>query len=144
MGTFSKAYGLGGMRAGYGIANDEIITNLHKLRPPFNISTPSLAAAIAALNDDKFVEKTLKNNLKEMKKYEFFADKKGIEFIPSYTNFITYKLGANYDSSALCDALLKKGIILRNLKSYGLNAVRITIGTKEQNKVLLKELNSLL
>lgn len=144
MGTFSKAYGLGGMRAGYGIANDEIITNLHKLRPPFNISTPSLAAAIAALNDDKFVEKTLKNNLKEMKKYEFFADKKGIEFIPSYTNFITYKLGANYDSSALCDALLKKGIILRNLKSYGLNAVRITIGTKEQNKVLLKELDSLL
>lgn len=143
LGTFSKAYGLGGMRVGYGIANDEIIKSLHKLRPPFNISTPSLACAIAALNDENFIIKTLKNNLQEMKKYENFANKKSIEFIPSYTNFITFKLSDKYDSTKLCDVLLSRGIILRNLKSYDLNAVRITIGTKAQNKKVLKELDGL-
>ena len=144
LGTFSKAYGLGGMRVGYGIANNEIIKSLHKLRPPFNISTPSLASAIAALKDENFIKKTLKNNFKEMKKYENFANEKNINFIPSYTNFITYELGQKQDSTKLCNDLLTQGIILRNLLSYGLNAVRITIGTKEQNKKLFKHLQNLL
>lgn len=138
LGTFSKIYGLGGMRVGYGIANEDIISTLHKLRAPFNITTPSLAAAIAALTDQKHLQKTLKNNADGMKMYEKFAQKEGIEYIPSYTNFITFFPSS--DSTKICDALLKQGLIIRNLKGYGLNAIRITIGTKEQNKTLLKAL----
>lgn len=140
LGTFSKAYGLGGMRVGYGIANKNIISELHKLRPPFNITTPSLAGAISALKDDKFIKKTLKNNFEEMKKYENFARQNNIKFIPSYTNFITFFFDKEINSTQICDNLLKRGIILRNLKSYGLNAVRITIGTSKENKIVLKEL----
>ncbi|MDR1554642.1 MAG: histidinol-phosphate transaminase, partial [Campylobacteraceae bacterium] len=76
------------------------------------------------------------SNFEEMVKYEDFAKKLDIEFIPSYTNFITYKV--KKESSFICEELMKKGIIIRNLKSYGLNAVRITIGTKEQNSKLFK------
>ncbi len=138
LGTFSKAYGMGGMRVGYGIANEQIIQTLHKLRAPFNITTPSLAGAIEALKDDDFIDKTLKNNSEQMKRYEDFAKKYGIKYIDSYTNFIT--LFPQIDSTKICDNLLKKGIIIRNLKSYGLNAIRITIGTKAQNSALLRAL----
>ncbi|MDR2341477.1 MAG: histidinol-phosphate transaminase [Campylobacteraceae bacterium] len=136
LGTFSKAYGLGGMRVGYGIGNEEIIKSLHKLRSPFNITTLSLKAAIEALKDEEFIKRSVVGNFEEMTKYEEFAKKLDIEFIPSYTNFITYKV--KKDSSVICEELMKKGIIIRNLKSYGLNAVRITIGTKEQNDRLFK------
>lgn len=142
-GTFSKLYGLGGLRVGYGIANSQIISELSKLRPPFNISNIALAAGIVALKDKKYLNKTLKNNLKEMKKYENFAKNLGIEFIPSYTNFITFKF-AKHDSTEICNALMKKGIILRNLKSYKLNAIRITIGRPSQNKRVMSELAKIL
>lgn len=140
LGTFSKAYGLGGMRVGYGIANEQIITAISKLRAPFNITTPSLAAAIAAVKDQDFIIKTLQNNFKEMSIYEQFAKDNNIEFIPSYTNFITFKFDTSRDSTQICDNLLRQGIILRNLKSYGLNAIRITIGTSEQNIKVLETL----
>jgi histidinol-phosphate aminotransferase len=68
-----------------------------------------------------------------MRRYEAFAKDRGIEYIESYTNFITYILPHQYESSQICDTLLKQGIIVRNLKSYGLNAIRITIGKREQN-----------
>lgn len=141
-GTFSKAYGLGGMRVGYGLANAKLIEQISKLRPPFNITTPSLAAAIAALGDEDFVQKGIKNNFNEMPKYEAFASEFGLKFIPSYTNFIAIFTDERKNSSILAENLLKKGIILRNLKSYGLNAVRITIGTKEQNDKVLEALRA--
>ncbi|MCH5321964.1 MAG: histidinol-phosphate transaminase [Helicobacter sp.] len=134
LGTFSKAYGLGGMRVGYGIANASIINTLYKLRPPFNITAPSLAGATAALKDQKHIQKTLKNNQAQMLKYEDFAKKQGIAFIPSYTNFITYLLESPLDSTQIADFLLQRGVIIRNLHSYGLNAIRITIGKPEENK----------
>ncbi|MDR2081476.1 MAG: histidinol-phosphate transaminase [Campylobacteraceae bacterium] len=131
LGTFSKAYGLGGMRTGYGVGDKEVIKSLHKLRSPFNITTLSLKAAIEALKDEEFVKNTIIKNFEEMARYEKFAKELDMEFIPSYTNFITYKTKKN--SSLICEELMKKGVIIRDLKSYGLNAVRITIGTKEQN-----------
>ncbi len=134
LGTFSKAYGLGGMRVGYGIAKEEIIKALLKMRPPFNITTPSLAAAIEALKDQEHIKQTLQNNLEQMVLYENYATKKNIAYIPSYGNFITYLFQSPLDSSTIADYLLKKGIIIRNLASYGLNAIRITIGTKSQNQ----------
>ncbi|MDR2100905.1 MAG: histidinol-phosphate transaminase [Campylobacteraceae bacterium] len=136
LGTFSKAYGLGGMRTGYGVGSSEVVKSLHKLRSPFNITTLSLKAAIEALKDEEFVKNTVVKNFEEMAKYEEFAKKLDIEFIPSYTNFITCKMQKN--SSSICEQLMKKGIIIRDLKSYGLNAVRITIGTKEQNERFFK------
>jgi len=144
LGTFSKLYALGGMRVGYGIANEQITAALSKVRPPFNITNVSLLAARVALSDSEFARKTLKTNLKEMKIYEKFAAKHKLKFIKSYTNFIALFLPDNLDSTAICDALLRQGIIIRNLRSYGLNAVRITIGTQRQNVRVLKALKKLL
>ncbi len=138
LGTFSKAFGLGGMRVGYGIGSQEIINNLLKLRPPFNITSLSLDASKQALKDEKFIQKSLVQNSKELKKYEKFCKNLGLEFIKSYTNFITILLPKEKNSSKISDLLLKKGIIIRNLKSYGLNAVRVTIGKKEQNRNFFK------
>lgn len=143
LGTFSKLYGLGGMRIGYGVACENIISNLAKLRPPFNVTTHALIAANEVLNDKDFITKTLKNNKEEMKRYEKFAKKNSIKFIDSYTNFITF-IFENKSSSEICNSLLKEGIILRDLKGYGLNAIRITIGLPSQNKRVLKALKALI
>ena len=136
LGTFSKAYGLGGMRVGYGIAQGEIITALHKVRAPFNITTLSLQAAISALKDQVFIRSCVQKNFEQMTRYEEFARAQGIEFIPSYTNFITYH-SEQIESTKLCQWLLERGVIVRDLASYSLNAFRITIGTQEQNTRVL-------
>lgn len=133
LGTFSKLYGLGGLRIGYGIANAEIIKALYKLRAPFNVSILALKAAVAALDDKVFIKQTLENNFSQMELYKEFAKKHSIKTIESYTNFITYFFNEK-NSTDLSEKLLKKGIIIRNLKSYGLNAMRITIGTPYENE----------
>ncbi len=136
LGTFSKVYGLGGMRIGYGIAQKEIIKYLYKLRPPFNVTTLSLVAANQALKEQDFIEYSLKNCFEQMGCYEDFCQERGIEYIPSYANFITMKLG-KVNSTTLSEWLLSQGVIVRNLASYNINAIRITIGTQEHNKRLL-------
>jgi histidinol-phosphate aminotransferase len=133
LGTFSKAYGLGGMRVGYGIARRDIITALYKLRPPFNITTLSLEAASVALEDETFVQESIAKNFEEMGRYEAFAEANGIEVINSYTNFITLCLKAPTKSSEVAAALLRKGMIVRDLTGYGLNAIRVTVGRPEEN-----------
>ena len=133
LGTFSKAYGLGGMRVGYGIAQPHIIRELYKLRPPFNITTLSLAGAVAALEDEEFVQESVRKNFEQMDRYVQFAMRENLEFIDSYTNFITYLFPSDLPSKDIAESLLKKGIIVRDLTGYGMNAIRITIGTKEQN-----------
>ncbi len=133
LGTFSKAYGLGGMRVGYGIANRELIRELYKMRPPFNITTLSLISAIEACKDEKFVEESIALHTQEIKRYEEFAVDMGLEYIDSYTNFITYLFPDSMSSTQISDALFKEGVIIRNLASYGMNAIRVTIGTTEQN-----------
>ncbi len=138
LGTFSKAHGLGGMRVGYGIAQAELISELHKMRPPFNISTLSLAVAIEACKDDSFVEESIALHKEQIKRYETFADEQGFKYIESYTNFITYLFDESMDSTEIADALIKRGVIIRNLASYGMNAIRITIGTAKQNDVFFK------
>lgn len=144
LGTFSKAYALGGMRVGYGFAQKDIIQTLYKIRAPFNITTLSLAAAIEALKDEEFVKDCISKNFEEMKKYEEYATKKGFEYIPSYTNFITIKLGDKYLSKEVAQKLLEKGMIIRDLTSYNQNAIRITIGRPEQNKRFFELLDEVL
>jgi histidinol-phosphate aminotransferase len=143
LGTFSKAYGLGGMRVGYGIAQSEIIKNLYKLRPPFNITTLSLISATESLKDKSFVNMSVEKNFIEMKRFKEFANKHNLKFINSYTNFITIFL-SEINSTFIANQLLKKGIIIRDLQSYGLNAIRITIGKSNENSRFLKILNSLI
>ncbi len=158
LGTFSKLYALGGLRVGYGIANETIIRAFYKLRAPFNVANLSLKAACAALDDAEFVAKTLQNNFSQMKLYEDFARENNIKFVESYTNFITYffdesvNFGGNsavnsakkLNSTDLANALLKRGIIIRDLKSYALNAIRVTIGLPDQNEAFFREFKTLL
>ncbi len=139
-GTFSKAYGLGGMRVGYGVANEFIIKNLHKLRPPFNITVLSLIAAIMALKDEEWVNKGIKSNFEEMNKYIEFAKEKNFDFIESFTNFIVIYIP---DSTNIANKLLKKGIIVRDMASYGFEALRITIGRPDENEKVIKTLREI-
>ena len=133
LGTFSKAYGLGGMRVGYGISNSKIIKELYKLRPPFNITTLSLEAASVALADEEFVTKSISLSFDEMKRYEEFAKNNNIDIIESYTNFITLCFNSKYNSTEIANKLLQKGMIIRDLSGYGMNSIRVTIGTSKQN-----------
>ena len=138
LGTFSKAHGLGGMRVGYGIAQAEIMKELYKMRPPFNITTLSLLVAIEACKDNSFVEESIALHQAQIKRYEAFAEAQGFKYIESYTNFITYLFDESMDSTKIADALLKRGVIIRNLASYEMNAIRITVGTAKQNDTFFK------
>ncbi len=144
LGTFSKAYGLGGMRVGYGIAQSSLILELYKMRPPFNITTLSLAAAIEACKDSEFVEASIALHREQISRYEAFAKAYGFSYIESYTNFITYLFNEDMDATVIADALLKEGVIVRNLASYHMNALRITVGTKEQNDRLFEVMQKVL
>lgn len=144
LGTFSKAYALGGMRVGYGIAQPEIINAFYKLRAPFNITTLTLAAAIEALKDEEFVTSCIAKNFEEMTRYEEYAKERGFEYIPSYTNFITIKFGNKFVSKTVAQKLLERGVIVRDLTGYGQNAIRITIGRNEQNTKVFEQLDEVL
>ncbi len=133
LGTFSKAYGLGGMRVGYGIAQADIIKAFYKLRPPFNITTLTLEAATVALQDEAFVQTCIAKNFDEMGRYSNFATQHDLEAIESFTNFVTLVFDEKRSASELAQKLLERGMIVRDLKGYGLNAIRVTIGTPEQN-----------
>ena len=142
LGTFSKAYGLAGLRIGYGIASEEIIQALYKVRAPYNFSHLSASCAILALQDKEFLQQCVKKILKSMEEYELFFKNTEIEFVPSYANFITFFCKKHLDCSDLATDFCKNGVLLKSLKTYGMNAVRLTIGTEEQNKKvfsLLKE-----
>jgi len=144
LGTFSKAHGLGGMRVGYGIAQKKLIKELYKMRPPFNITTLSLLVAIEACRNDDFVEASIALHQEQIKRYEVFAREHGFAYIDSYTNFITYLFDESMDSTRIADALLQRGVIIRNLASYGMNALRITIGTEQQNDIFFKHFTEVL
>ena len=107
---------------------------LLKLRAPFNITTLTLKAAIVALSDEAFVDASVKENFEQMKAYETFAKELGFSIIESYTNFIVLEFDASKNSAVIAQKLMEKGIIVRNLGAYGMNAIRVTIGTPEQNE----------
>ncbi len=141
--TFSKIYGLAGLRVGYGFAHPEIINLINKVKNVFDVSMPAQAAAIAALDDQDFVKKSKELNKTE---YEYISkklDEKGIVYVPSQTNFIL--IDTKKDGNEIFDYLLKKGIIVRPMKGYHLDSfIRVTIGTREQNKKFLEYLFEIL
>jgi len=141
--TFSKIYGLAGVRLGYGIAHKEIMANLAKLRISFNVNRLSQIAGTAALDDDQHVRrgKGINDAGKEFL-YEAYR-KLGLFYLPTYANFIFVDFAR--DSQAVFEALQQKGIITRTIKEYGFpHALRITIGTDKQNRKLIRALKSVL
>lgn len=141
--TFSKAYGLAGLRIGYMLANSEISSILNRLRAPFNVNDIAFSAAIAALDDDMFLDKVVKSNNEQRKVYEDFAKEHSIYMIKSQANFVTYDF--KQDAAPIYEYLLKHGVIVRPLAAYNLpTMLRISIGTKEQNALFFKHLSDYL
>jgi histidinol-phosphate aminotransferase len=134
--TFSKIYGLAGLRIGYGFAHGDLIAMLLKVKLPFEPSTVASAAAIAALDDEDFVQRSLDNNARGMRQLTAALRRVGWDPWPSEANFLMVPLGSPARAQSLFEALLQEGVIVRPLKSFGLpSAIRITIGTPEENEI---------
>jgi histidinol-phosphate aminotransferase len=131
--TFSKAYGLAGIRVGYGLMSAEIAGYLHRVRSPFNVNKLAQVAAIAALQDVDFYAKTLQGTAEGMKWLQEEIQSLGCFCYPSQTNFFLVDVGG--DATALYEAMLYKGVIIRSMKAYGYsNVIRITVGTSKENQ----------
>ena len=142
MRTFSKIYGLAGLRIGYGIGHPDFIAALEKIRQPFNINSVAQAGALAALDDTKHVEKTRKVNSRGLKLYARTFRKLKLEFVPSQANFILVRVG---DGQRVFGELQKLGVIVRPMGGYQLPEwVRITVGTPKENQRCLEALKSVL
>ena len=137
--TFSKSYGLAGLRVGYGFAHHNIINNLMKVKLPFEPSIPAQEAAMAAINDSEHLNNTIElNNRGKIHIIKTLNDLK-IKFIPSSTNFITLIFKNKNKSIQFTDFMLRNGIIVRHLDSFGHpECVRVTIGTTIENNQYLK------
>lgn len=133
LGTFSKAYGLAGLRIGYGFGNPELLKVLHKVRSPFNTSLVAQEACIAALKDKDFVKKSVTLNQREMAFIEKELKKLKIKYTPSVGNFILIDLPIK--GQEFFEKLLKEGVIVRPMAMSGFpNSVRVTISTRKNNK----------
>jgi histidinol-phosphate aminotransferase len=142
MRTFSKIYGLAGLRLGYGIGHPDFIAELEKIRQPFNVNAVAQAGALAALDDDKHVEKTRSNNSEGITFYEGECKRLGLEFIPSAANFILVKVG---DGKRVFEELQKLGVIVRPMGGYQLPEwIRISVGTPQENVKCIRGLNKVL
>ena len=137
--TFSKAYGLAGLRVGYSLAHPQVADVMNRVRQPFNVNGVALAAAVAALNDMEFVARSYADNLQGMRQIEEGARALGLEWIPSYGNFITIRVGR---AQEIYKRLLKRGVIVRPVGGgYQLpEHLRVTIGTAEENERFLAAL----
>lgn len=141
--TFSKAYALAGLRVGYGIANEYIITTLNRVRPPFNVNLIAQEAAIAALDDKDHLQKSIQTN-EEGKKflYEQF-EQLNLFYVPTYANFILFSTPK--DAQSVYESLLKEGVIIRSMKPYGYdNFLRVTIGSQRENEIFIEKLKKVL
>lgn len=141
--TFSKLYGLAGFRIGYMFGSEEVIGLMNRVRQPFNVNLPAQAAAIAALDDTDFVEKTLRGNAEGVKTLYAGFEKLGLSYVPTQTNFILVHIGPN--AGTVFVELEKRGVIVRPMKGYGMpESLRVTVGTPRQNEKLLAALAEIL
>jgi histidinol-phosphate aminotransferase len=142
MRTFSKIHGLAGLRIGYGIADPDLISQLEKLRQPFNINAIAQAGALAALDDSAHAERTRKNNARGLRFFARAFRKMNLEFVPPAANFILVKVGAG---QRVFFELQKLGVIVRPMGGYGLpDWIRISVGTTKENQRCLEGLHSVL
>lgn len=142
MRTFSKIYGLAGLRMGYGIANTEFVSALEKIRQPFNINSLAQAAAIAAMDDDEHVRKTRANNFAGLDFFERAFREMKLEFVPSRANFILVRVG---NGSGVFEGMQRKGVIVRPMGGYQLPEwIRVSVGTPTENERSLGALKEVL
>ena len=138
--TLSKAYGLAGLRIGFGFASAEIIALMNRVRQPFNVNHLAMVAAVAALDDDEFIGRSRAVNSAGLSVLAAEFATRGIEYIPSFGNFITFKIAG---AQSVFQSLLKQGVIVRPIAGYGMpDWLRVTIGTSAQNQRFLAALDS--
>ncbi|HET7158044.1 MAG TPA: histidinol-phosphate transaminase [Burkholderiales bacterium] len=136
--TFSKVYGLAGMRVGYALASSEVADLMNRVREPFNVNSVALAAAAAALDDDAFVKRSYELNRAGMTQVSGGLDALGLRYIPSFGNFVSFEVR---NASAIFQALLKAGVIVRPIGGYGMpNHLRVSIGLESENARFLASL----
>jgi len=141
--TFSKIYGLAGLRIGYSISHPDIADILNRVRQPFNTNMPAQAAALAAIDDEAHVLESAALNALGLKQYASEFKQMGLMFIPSIANFIAVNVSQN--AMPVYDALLKEGVIVRPVGSYNMpDFLRITVGNQQQNERVLAALKKVL
>ena len=137
--TFSKVYGLAGLRIGYGVGPSELLEELNKLRLPFNTSIGAQAAALAALDDFEHVKRSVDSNRAGLAQLAKGLADLGLEFVPSVGNFVLVELDG--DADAVAQELMKQGVIVRPMRWMGFpSAIRVTVGTAEENRIFLSAL----
>lgn len=143
--TFSKCYGLAGVRIGYAFAHETLISNLMKVKLSFEPSGPAQAAGVAALQDTEFLDKTIQLNRQgKIFFYEVF-DQLGLQYIKSHANFVMLIFETEERVNILYDRLLRKGVIVRPLKAFGLpHCIRVSTGLQEENEYFAKALREVL
>ena len=140
--TFSKAYGLAGLRVGYGIAQTEMTDLLNRVRQPFNVNAAAQAAAVAALSDAEFLDESYRLNYRGTQQLNDAFRSLGLEYVPSFGNFVLVKVG---DASRTYQQLLKRGVIVRPVDNYGLPEwLRVTVGLPEENSRFIEALKAAL
>jgi histidinol-phosphate aminotransferase len=137
--TFSKAYGLAGLRAGYALAHASVADVMNRVRQPFNVNSLALAAAAAALDDMEFVAKSYAANLQGLRQLEEGARSLGLEYIASFGNFLTIRVAqSGKGAPEVYRRLLRRGVIVRPVTGYGLpEHLRVTVGTAQENEKFL-------
>lgn len=140
--TFSKIYGLAGLRVGYALASLEVADLMNRVRQPFNVNNLALAGALAALDDHEFLNASYELNRNGMTQIVAALERLKLEYIPSYGNFVTFRAG---DGAAVNQKLLKQGVIVRPIGGYGLPEwLRVTIGTERENARFIEALEKAL
>jgi len=140
--TFSKIYGLAGLRIGYGVTSAAVADLMNRVRQPFNVNNLALAGALAALDDEEFLQASYQLNRRGMTQIVAALEKLGLAYIPSYGNFVTFKAG---DGAALNQKLLQQGVIVRPIGGYGMPEwLRVTIGTEAENARFIAALEKVL
>jgi histidinol-phosphate aminotransferase len=133
--TLSKAYGLAGLRVGFGIAHPEVAELMNRVRQPFNVNHLAMVAACAALGDEAFIERSRTVNAAGLEQLAQGFARLGLAFIPSAGNFVAVRVG---DAARIYAALLKQGVIVRPIAGYGMpEHLRVTVGTQPQNERFL-------
>lgn len=144
--TLSKAYGLAGLRVGFGIAQPSVTDLLNRIRQPFNVNSLAQAAAVAALNDTEFLQKSAKLNAEGYRQLTQAFEAMDLEYVPSCGNFVLVRVGSDDGAGARVNlALLKQGVIVRPVGNYGLPQwLRISIGLPQENAAFIEALKKVL
>jgi len=145
--TFSKAYGLAGLRVGYSLSHPDLANLLNRIRPPFNVNSLALAAACASLEDSNHVAKAVALNALEMGHTTKAFEQMGLDYIPSVGNFVCVDVSSSEgrDGMAVYESLLREGIIVRPVANYGMpKFLRVTLGLPEENAKFINALRKVL